>query len=82
MSSANKNSGYGAFIKAFIEAHLDLSKQSAWKHAKAMLSKIKPVKGDWESLNKKMSELKLINWSLKSKNLSFWTSLKWKPKED
>ena len=55
MLSANKYSDYDAFIKAFIEAHPDLSKQSVWKHAKDMWSKVKPVKGYRESLNKKMS---------------------------
>ena len=54
MSPSNKNSDYDAFLQAFIEAHPHLSKQIAWKVAKATWSKIKPdSKGNRESFDQK-----------------------------
>ena len=76
MSHSNENSDYEVFVKAFVEAYPELSRKVAWKQAKAMWTKVKPIKGDREKLNKKLSELKQTAQRLKLKKMSFWMNLK------
>jgi hypothetical protein len=77
-SSSKTNPDYEAFSKAFIKAHEGLQKQLLWQKLKSTWVEIKPIKGDKDKFNQKMSELEQKAKSEKTKKMSYWVNLQQK----
>ena len=73
---SKQNPDYEAFSKAFIKAHESLQKQLLWQKLKSTWVEIKPIKGDRDKFNQKMSELDQKAQSEKAKQMSYWVNLK------
>ena len=73
---SKQNSDYEAFSKAFIKAHQSLQKQLLWQKLKSTWVEIKPIKGDREKFNQKMSELDQKAQRETAKKMSYWVNLK------
>ena len=78
MPSSKTNPDYEAFSKAFVKAHEGLQKQLLWQNLKSTWVEIKPIKGDKDKFNQKMSELELKAKSEKTKKMSYWVNLQQK----
>ena len=75
-SKQNSDSDYEAFSKAFIKAHQSLQKQLMWQKLKSTWVEIKPIKGDRDKFNQKMSELDQKAQRETAKKMSYWVNLK------
>ena len=73
---SKQDSDYEAFSKAFIKAHQSLQKQLLWQKLKSTWVEIKPIKGDREKFNQKMSELDQKAQRETAKKMSYWVNLK------
>ena len=76
MPSSKSNPDYEAFSKAFIKAHQSLQKQLMWQKLKSTWVEIKPIKGDRDKFNQKMSELDHKAQRETAKKMSYWVNLK------
>ena len=76
MPSSKTNSDYEAFSKAFLKAHEGLQKQLLWQKLKSTWVEIKPIQGNRDKFNQKMSELDQKAQRETAKKMSYWVNLK------